>query len=996
MPVYQPDPFSLPTTSGVPLTGAELTALINIRLSALLASHTGPSRPTYAIPGTLWRNSIDNEIYYFDGTSDTPIIQSIDLLNNTADAVAQGAVVPVGALTLVGNQYTAPAFSGPFATIPLAANRSFITSIPAGGENIATDPTIVVGGLTLTIKDQKGDALPVGGLVSGTTYLFRVVTSTIVRILGSSTKSSLGLANVDNTSDLAKPLSTLGKSTIEQGSIIPVSMLVFAANQYTAPALTAPFDFITPAPGQVFHIRIPAGGANTAPAPTLVLGGLTLTLLGESLEALATGDMKANSSYLIYVKTSTQAVIIGLTRQSVIDLKAPSASPTLTGVPTAPTASAGTNTTQIATTAFATTALALKANTASPTFTGTVNGITKSMVGLGNVDNTTDLLKPLSTAAQTLAAKGSVIKLGTLTYVGNQYTAPALAAPFDFITPASDQDFYMLIPSGASNIAADPTLVVGGLTFAIKDQKGAALAAGDLVVGSGYLLRTTTSAIARVVGAINKAGVGLTNVDNTSDLTKPIQTAIQNVALDSLLIKPVSVSYNSGTNIYTLILSDLYKSSYNLNILSDGIMFLFTVPATNVLTKPSVLLGAASVIASRLVDHDGNDLAAGQLVPGELYLFEKTPIGLRIRASSQAYSDLQFTKTESSDNAATLVSGVARVAQQLLATLPTRPAADIVHWQTWSDPTTVMEDQDLWFSIPLPSVPEAPVIDGKLWKLVDSRTGTTADILLNGISQTRVPRISGINARVGIAGAVQPLGNVFSGRFPITGLTLGATEQIYLQYENYLGGGLWSEPRELIASTGEFLDTLTTELGALHERDNWEIFTQMGPPAYAKSMNVTVNGATALAANTTNYAVCACPFTANHYAQVNLTWNTASITYLYYAGVQVRSTILPSGIGIPDGIILLASQNTWQLLGYLNQVSTVLLSGTLGTFPTTIRLDVVGNIYTGFVNGVQVGQYTDTLNTYPATGSTGLRTTYPGASQPVTNLYLTNFRAGDL
>ena len=47
------------------------------------------------------------------------------------------------------------------------------------------------------------------------------------------------------------------------------------------------------------------------------------------------------------------------------------------------------------------TALNLKANLASPTFTGTVSGITKTMVGLGNVDNTTDLLKPISTATQT-------------------------------------------------------------------------------------------------------------------------------------------------------------------------------------------------------------------------------------------------------------------------------------------------------------------------------------------------------------------------------------------------------------------------------------------------------------------------------------------------------------------------------------------------------------------------------------------------------------------
>jgi hypothetical protein len=46
-------------------------------------------------------------------------------------------------------------------------------------------------------------------------------------------------------------------------------------------------------------------------------------------------------------------------------------------------------------------ALNLKAPINSPTFTGTVSGITKGMVGLGAVDNTSDLDKPISTATQT-------------------------------------------------------------------------------------------------------------------------------------------------------------------------------------------------------------------------------------------------------------------------------------------------------------------------------------------------------------------------------------------------------------------------------------------------------------------------------------------------------------------------------------------------------------------------------------------------------------------
>ena len=51
-----------------------------------------------------------------------------------------------------------------------------------------------------------------------------------------------------------------------------------------------------------------------------------------------------------------------------------------------------------------TASLALKANINNPTFTGTVGGITKSMIGLGNADNTSDVNKPISTATQTALA----------------------------------------------------------------------------------------------------------------------------------------------------------------------------------------------------------------------------------------------------------------------------------------------------------------------------------------------------------------------------------------------------------------------------------------------------------------------------------------------------------------------------------------------------------------------------------------------------------------
>jgi hypothetical protein len=55
------------------------------------------------------------------------------------------------------------------------------------------------------------------------------------------------------------------------------------------------------------------------------------------------------------------------------------------------------------------TQLDAKAPIANPTFTGTVSGVTKTHVGLGNVDNTSDADKPISSATQTaLDAKASL------------------------------------------------------------------------------------------------------------------------------------------------------------------------------------------------------------------------------------------------------------------------------------------------------------------------------------------------------------------------------------------------------------------------------------------------------------------------------------------------------------------------------------------------------------------------------------------------------------
>jgi hypothetical protein len=80
---------------------------------------------------------------------------------------------------------------------------------------------------------------------------------------------------------------------------------------------------------------------------------------------------------------------------------APTASPTFTGVPVAPTASAATNTDQIATTSFVKAqGYVTAAGVPVLSVAGKVGAVTlvKADVGLNVVDNTTDLSKPISTA----------------------------------------------------------------------------------------------------------------------------------------------------------------------------------------------------------------------------------------------------------------------------------------------------------------------------------------------------------------------------------------------------------------------------------------------------------------------------------------------------------------------------------------------------------------------------------------------------------------------
>jgi hypothetical protein len=148
------------------------------------------------------------------------------------------------------------------------------------------------------------------------------------------------------------------------------------------------------------------------------------------------------------------------------------------------------------------TALNLKSNIASPTFTGTVGGITKAMVGLSNVDNTTDANKPVSTAGQTALDLKANIAGPTFTGdtgAANLTLSGYLRGPASFvIDPAAHgNDTGTLVVAG--NLQVDgTTTTINSTTVSIDDlnfsiatdaaDSAAANGAGITIGGAGASL----------------------------------------------------------------------------------------------------------------------------------------------------------------------------------------------------------------------------------------------------------------------------------------------------------------------------------------------------------------------------------------------------------------------------------------------------------------------------------------------------------------------------
>ncbi len=134
----------------------------------------------------------------------------------------------------------------------------------------------------------------------------------------------------------------------------------------------------------------------TAAEATLTTNLASEVTRATGAESTLTTNVTANATAITAETTRAIAAEATLTTNVTANATA------ITAETTRATAAEATLTTNLASEVTrATAAEALKAPLASPTFTGTVSGIDKTMVGLGNVDNTSDANKPVSTATQT-------------------------------------------------------------------------------------------------------------------------------------------------------------------------------------------------------------------------------------------------------------------------------------------------------------------------------------------------------------------------------------------------------------------------------------------------------------------------------------------------------------------------------------------------------------------------------------------------------------------
>ena len=317
--------------------------------------------------------------------------------------------------------------------------------------------------------------------------------------------------------------------------------------------------------------------------------GITLTTTGTTADGIITiastggGGTVTSVSALTLTTSGTDlsSSVANGTTTPVITLNVPDASATARGViSTTPQTIAG-----------------------DKTFTGTTSGITKSMVGLSNVDNTSDVNKPVSTATQTaLNLKQDTLVSGTniktinsnsILGSGNISISSAVAWGGITGTLSSQTD----LQTALDNKVDENTAIVGATKTKITyDAKGLVTAGADATTAD-----IADSTNKRYVTDANLTVIGNTSGTNTGDnATNSQYSGLATSKQDTLV---------SGTNLKTINSTTLLGSG-NITtgtVTSVGVSMpsAFSVASSPITTSGTIAITGAGVV-SQYVRGDGS------------------------------------------------------------------------------------------------------------------------------------------------------------------------------------------------------------------------------------------------------------------------------------------------------------------------------------------------------------------------------------------------------
>jgi hypothetical protein len=337
----------------------------------------------------------------------------LNTLNELAAAVNDDPAFFTTVATNLSNHQSDTTNIHGIADTSLLATKSFAEA----EVNLHNSDTTNVHGITNT-DDLETEA----GAQSKVDAALSAHTSDTTNIHGIADTSLLAIASTVAT-DISSAVSTHNSDTTNVHGIADTSLLAIAS--------TVASDISTAVSTHSSDATSVHGIADTS---LLVTTTGTQTLTNKTLTSPKINEdvaLTATATELNYVDGVTSAI------QTQLNNKAPLADPTFTGTVAGITKTmvglGNVDNTTDANKPVSTatqTALDLKAPLADPTFTGTVSGVTKSHVGLGNVDNTSDANKPVSTATQTaLDAKAS---LAGATFTGNVEVDGNLVVDGDF------------------------------------------------------------------------------------------------------------------------------------------------------------------------------------------------------------------------------------------------------------------------------------------------------------------------------------------------------------------------------------------------------------------------------------------------------------------------------------------------------------------------------------------------------------------------------------